>query len=80
MFGLVAVTSSVSNGGPPLAGHAAGARLLATRGELGNAAGVSVTILDQLAEGMTKLVVVAAAAYGRGEPRRRGWFVDRALL
>lgn len=62
MFGIVAVTSSVSNGGPPLAGHAAGARLLATRGELGNAAGVSVTILDQLAEGMTKLVVVAAAA------------------
>ena len=62
MFGIVAVTSAVSNGGPPLAGHAAGARLLATRGELGNAGGVSVTILDQLAEGMTKLVVIAAAA------------------
>ena len=62
MFGIVAVTSAVSNGGPPLAGHAAGARLLATRGELGSAGGVSVTILDQLAEGMTKLVVIAAAA------------------
>ena len=63
MLGIVTVTSTVSNGGPPLAGHATGAHLLATRGELGNAAGVSVTILDQLAEGMTKLVVVAAALF-----------------
>ena len=62
MFGIVAVTSSISNGGPPLAGHAAGAGLLATRGGLGAAGGVSVIILDQLAEGMTKLVVIAAAA------------------
>ena len=62
MFGIVAVTSSVSNGGPPLAGHATGTGLLATRGGLGKAAGISVTILDQLAEGMTKLVVIAAAA------------------
>jgi len=62
MFGIVAVTSAVSNGGPPLAGHAAGARLLATRGELGNVGGVAVTILDQLAEGVTKLMVIAAAA------------------
>src|SRR6185295_5576825 len=61
MFGIVAVTSSVSNGGPMLAGHATGVHLLATRGRLGHAAGVSVTILDQLAEGMAKIIIVAAA-------------------
>jgi len=64
MFGVLAVTSSVSNGGPLLAGHAAGVHLLATRGGVGHAVGLSVTVLDQLSEGIAKvaLVVLAAAA------------------
>lgn len=65
MFGVIAVTSSVSNGGPLLAGHAAGVHLLATRGGVGHAVGLSVTVLDQLSEGLAKVaivVLVAAAA------------------
>ena len=62
MFSIVALTASVSNGGPPLAGHATGIHLLATRGGIGHSAGVSLTILDQIAEGLAKLFVVAAAA------------------
>ena len=61
MFHIVALTSSISNGGPVLAGHAAGIRLLATRGKLGHAVGLSVTILDQLAEGLAKLALIATA-------------------
>lgn len=61
MFEVVSVTSSVSNGGPLLAGHAAGIHLLATRAGLGHAGGVSVTVLDQLAEGIAKIGIVALA-------------------
>lgn len=60
MFSIVALTASVSNGGPPLAGHAAGIRLLATRGGLGHPAAVSLTLLDQVAEGLAKLALVGA--------------------
>lgn len=62
MFGILAVTSSVSNGGPFLAGHATGIHLLATRGGLGHAGGVSLTVLDQVAEGLAKWSIVALAA------------------
>ena len=62
MFRIVALTASVSNGGPPFAGHATGIHLLATRGGLDPATGVSVTILGQIAEGLAKLFVVAVAA------------------
>jgi uncharacterized membrane protein YbhN (UPF0104 family) len=62
MFSIVALTSSVSNGGPTLAGHATGIHLLATRGGLGHAGGVSLTILDQVAEGLAKWSLVALAA------------------
>lgn len=61
MFEIVAVTTAVSNAGPMLTGQAAGIHLLATRGRLGHAAGLSVTILDQLSEGIAKLALVAAA-------------------
>lgn len=63
MFTILAVTASVSNGGPTLAGHATGIHLLATHGGLGHAGGVSVTVLDQVAEGLAKwLLVVLGAA------------------
>lgn len=60
MFWITAVTSTVSNGGPFLAGHAAGIHLLATRGGVGHATAVSVKALDQLAEGLAKLAMVGA--------------------
>lgn len=62
MFSIVAITSTVSNGGPPLAGHATGIHLLATRGGLGHAGGVSLTLLDQVAEGLAKWALLAVAA------------------
>lgn len=58
MLWITAVTSTVSNGGPFLAGHAAGIHLLATRGGTGHATALSVKALDQLAEGIAKLVMV----------------------
>lgn len=61
MFWITAVTSTVSNGGPFLAGHAAGIHLLATRGATGHATAISVKALDQLAEGLAKLTLVGTA-------------------
>jgi uncharacterized membrane protein YbhN (UPF0104 family) len=61
LFGIVALTSSVANGAPMLAGQAAGVHLLATRGRLGHARAVSVTVLEQLTEGMAKLALLALA-------------------
>ena len=61
MLWIQSVTSTVANGGPFLAGHAAGIHLLATRGGTGHAVGVSVKALDQLAEGVAKLSLVGAA-------------------
>lgn len=60
MFEIVAVMTSVANGGPMLTGQAAGIHLLATRGGLGHAGAVSLTLLDQVAEGIAKLALVAA--------------------
>jgi Mg2+-importing ATPase len=62
LFGIVALTSSVANGAPMLAGQAAGVHLLATRGRLGHARAVAVTVLEQLTEGMAKLALLAVAA------------------
>ena len=60
-FEIVAVSTAVGNVGPMLTGQAAGMHLLATRGKLGHAGGLSVTILDQLSEGVAKIALVAAA-------------------
>ncbi len=57
MMWITAVTSTISNGGPFLAGHAAGVHLLATQGRTGYSAAVSVKALDQLAEGIAKLLL-----------------------
>lgn len=61
MMWITVVSSTVSNGGPFLAGHAAGVHLLATRGGTGHATALSVKALDQLAEGFAKLALVGAA-------------------
>ncbi len=62
MFGVIAVMSSVSNGGPLLAGHATGLHLLATRGGVGHAVSLSVMVLDQLSEGTAKVALVVLVA------------------
>lgn len=74
MFSIVAVMSTASNGGPLLAGHAAGIHLLSTRAGLGLAGGTSVMVLDQIAEGLAKwaLVVLAASVVPGFEYRGAG--------
>ena len=62
VFSIVAVMSTASNGGPLLAGHAAGIHLLSTRAGLGPAGATSVMILDQIAEGLAKWTLVVLAA------------------
>lgn len=62
VFSIVAVMSTASNGGPVLAGHAAGIHLLSTRAGLGPAGATSVMILDQIAEGLAKWTLVVLAA------------------
>ncbi|MCP5120687.1 MAG: hypothetical protein GY953_58585, partial [bacterium] len=57
MMWITAVTSTISNGGPFLAGHAAGIHLLATEGQTGYPAAVSVKAIEQLAEGVAKLTL-----------------------
>ena len=61
MFQIVAVTSTVSNGGPVMAGEATGVHLLATHGGLGHSVGFSMLLLDQVAEGLVKLTIVLLA-------------------
>ncbi|HEX9887473.1 MAG TPA: lysylphosphatidylglycerol synthase transmembrane domain-containing protein [Longimicrobiales bacterium] len=76
MFEVVAVVSTVANGGPPLTGHATGAHLLAGRvGTAGSryAQGVAVVALDQLAEGLAKvLLLVAVLAFTPLPPALEG--------
>ena len=62
LFEVISIKSTVSNGGPPLAGHAAGVHLLATRGGAGWPAALSVLALDQLTEGTAKVLLLAAVA------------------
>ncbi len=59
MMWITAVTSTISNGGPFLAGHAAGVGLLATQGRTGYSAAVSVKALDQVAERLAGRLPVA---------------------
>lgn len=61
MFWIRSVTSTVANGGPFLGGYAATVHLLATRGGVGYEVGVSLKAVEQVAEGVAKLAVVAAA-------------------
>ncbi len=60
MFWIRSVTSTVANGGPFLAGYAATVHLLAVRGGVGYEAGTSMKALEQVAEGIAKLSLVAA--------------------
>ena len=61
MFEIMAVTSTVSNSGPVGGGAAVGLHLLATHGGVGHSVGLSVLLLDQLVEGLAKMVIVLLA-------------------
>jgi uncharacterized membrane protein YbhN (UPF0104 family) len=60
---ITAVTSTVSNGGPFLSGHAAGIYLLSTRGRLGYPAAVSMKLQEQLVGGIAKLLLFGLTLY-----------------
>ncbi len=62
MFETVALMAMVSNALPYMIGQASGVLLLAKRGKVGHAIGLSVLALDQLAEGLAKLSVLAVVA------------------
>lgn len=62
MFAIVAMTASVLNSIPFLAGEASAVGLLIARGNLSRAAAASVLALDQLLVAFVKLLTIAAAA------------------
>lgn len=62
MLGVVAMTSTVLNTAPLLAGEAAGVYFLVAEAGLSRAAAVSVLAMDQLFVGVAKLFVLAGAA------------------
>jgi len=60
MLRIMFIAAAVAHTGPIFAGHAAGVHLVATRGGTGYAAAVSAKALDQLSEGVSKLVMLGA--------------------
>jgi hypothetical protein len=62
MLRITAVMAMTANSLPYMAGQATGVHLLATRGRLGHAAALSVLTLDQLSEGLAKVVLLGALA------------------
>jgi uncharacterized membrane protein YbhN (UPF0104 family) len=62
MLGVTAAMAMVCNSVPFFLGQVTGFHLLATRGRTGHAAALSVTALDQLAEGTAKLTVLLLLA------------------
>ena len=61
LIGIMLVGSMLMNTAPMLVGHATLAVMLARQKDVGNAGALSVLSLDQLAEGLSKLVVVIVA-------------------
>jgi uncharacterized protein (TIRG00374 family) len=64
MFRATAISSAVSNSAPLLAGQAVGIQLLATEGGVGYPVATSVTLLDQVAEGLAKLTLIVVLIWG----------------
>lgn len=62
VFGILSLSASVANVAPPAAAPVTQVHMLAIRGGVGHAAAVSLTLLDQMAEGLAKLALVALAA------------------
>lgn len=62
MFGINSITSAVMNTTPLLVGHASGMAMLVRRAGLTSTAALSVIALDQLAEGIAKVLTFLLAA------------------
>lgn len=62
VLGVTSVMAMVANTVPFMAGHATGTLLLARREGVGEGAALSVLAQDQLLEGLTKLMLLAAVA------------------
>jgi uncharacterized membrane protein YbhN (UPF0104 family) len=62
MFGILALTASVSNGPPFPTALVTQLHLLADRGGIGHAGAASLVLLEQIVEGLAKLSIVALAA------------------
>jgi uncharacterized protein (TIRG00374 family) len=62
MFGILALTTALSNGPPFPTALVTQIHLLAHRGGIGHAGAASLVLLDQIVEGLAKLSVVALAA------------------
>jgi uncharacterized protein (TIRG00374 family) len=62
MFEIIAMTSAAMNTMPFLGGHAAGYALLVKRGGVPHHAAISVMALDQLGEGLTKMLIFLVVA------------------
>ena len=61
MFKIMAIMSTVANSGPAGGGAAVGVHLLARQEGVGHSVGLSVLLLDQLVEGLVKMVIVLLA-------------------
>ena len=70
MFEINAIASALMNTVPLLGGHAAAVVLLVKRGGLTQHAALSVMALDQLGEGLAKVMIFAVVAVGAPIP---GW-------
>lgn len=68
MFEIASVTSAIMNTIPALVGHASAVGLLVRRGRMPLRAAGTVMTLDQVGEGVSKLVVLAAAMSFIGLP------------
>jgi len=69
MLRLFSLTSVANNTTPSLIGHATGALLLANEPEIGKTGALTVVALDQIAVGVVKVAVIAAAAALLSLPR-----------
>jgi len=74
VLGVTSVMAMVANTVPLMAGHATGTLLLARQDGVGEGAALSVLAQDQLLEGLSKLMLLAAVAWVAPlpDPLRRG--------
>lgn len=79
MFGILALTAALSNGPPFPTALVAQLHLLAHRAGIGRAGAASLVLLDQIAEGLAKLAIVALAAAVVPGFRQRGIGLALAL-
>ena len=73
MFLVVSAMAMISNSVPFMVGQASGVLLLARYGRIGHASALSVYTMEQVAEGVAKIVLVAGVALYAPLPARLAW-------